>query len=165
MIAIIEMPQGSLLKYEMSKDDGILTVDRVLNQPVPYNYGYIPATLCGDGDPLDVFVLGNIPIHPGARVNVELLGVLNCVDNGEQDDKLVAIIVGNEEARYMGTDLIRTYLASYKTGFQILSYGDAEEAAKVLHKAKKASQSKTLAELISHTQRLELDMYDDNSNE
>lgn len=142
--AIIEIPQGSLLKYEMDKDDGILTVDRVLNQPVPYNYGYVPHTLCGDGDPLDVFVLGNIPVHPGARVKIELLGVFSCMDNGEEDDKLVAIIEGNEEARHMGVDLIRTYLTSYKTGFNIISYGDASEATKKYEAARKCAANAAL---------------------
>lgn len=130
--AIIEIPQGSLLKYEVDKSDGLLIVDRVLNQPIPYNYGYIPNTLCGDGDPLDVFVLGNISVAPLSKLKIELLGVLHCIDNGEEDDKLIAMIVGNEEARHMGTDIIRTYLNTYKTGFEILSQGDAEEAAAVL---------------------------------
>lgn len=130
--AVIEMPQGSYLKYELRKEDNALLVDRILNQPVPYNYGYVPDTLCDDGDPLDVFVLGNLSVHPMARVKIELLGVLHCVDNGEKDDKLIAIIEGDEQARTMGTDIIRTYLTSYKKGFEITSYGNSEEAHSVL---------------------------------
>ena len=130
MIAIIEMPQGTTLKYEVNKHDGTLHLDRVLNQPVPYNYGFIPHTLCGDGDPLDVFVVGNIPIYPLTSVNVELLGVLHCTDNGEEDDKLIAMIMGDERGRNIGSDVVRAYLASYKPGFEVVSFGDKADAAR-----------------------------------
>lgn len=133
MIATVEMPQGSILKYEIDKITGCLIVDRMLNQPVPYNYGcFLENTLCGDGDPLDVFILGNVPIYPLTRVKVELLGVLRCQDNGESDDKLIAMIEGdNTGSEFMGTDIIRTYLTSYKSGFIVLGWGDALEALEV----------------------------------
>ena len=151
MKAIIEMPQGTTHKYEMDKDEGVLTLDRVLNQPVPYNYGFTPHTLCGDGDPLDVFVLGNAPIYPLTSVKVELLGVLHCTDNGEQDDKLIAMVVGDEQARHMGWDIVRTYLLSYKADFQIVSSVDPEDALKTFLISQKAyhdSRSAALAENI-----------------
>lgn len=136
MIAIIEIPQGSVLKYEVDKSDGTLMVDRMLNQPVPYNYGYLPRTLQNDGDPLDIFVVGNIPIQPLAKVRVELIGVLKCLDNGVEDDKLLAIIEGDETgSRFMGTDIVRTYLSSYKKGFEVISFGDKEEAMKTYEKS------------------------------
>lgn len=136
MIAIIEIPQGSVLKYEVDKSDGTLMVDRMLNQPVPYNYGYLPRTLQNDGDPLDIFVVGNIPIQPLAKVRVELIGVLKCLDNGVEDDKLLAIIEGDETgSRFMGTDIVRTYLSSYKKGFEVISFGDKEEAMKTYKKS------------------------------
>ena len=136
MIAIIEMPQGCILKYEVNKEDGSLMVDRMLNQPVPYNYGYFPGTLQNDGDPLDVFVIGNIPIHPLTKVRVELIGVLKCMDNGVEDDKILAIIEGDETgSRHIGTDIVRSYLTSYKKGFEILEMGDSEEAHRIYNES------------------------------
>lgn len=156
MKAIIEMPQGSVLKYEMDKDTGTLILDRVLNQPVPYNYGFVPFTLCGDGDPLDVFVIGNLPIYPLTAVKIEILGVLNCIDNGEEDDKLIAMIDGDEQARHMGTDIIRTYLTSYKTGFEIVSSGDSDDALDTLLNARRNYQNSVLDELYAYEQSLGL---------
>lgn len=136
MIAVIEIPQGSLLKYEVSKVDGSLMVDRMLNQPVPFNYGYFPGTLCEDTDPLDVFVLGNVAIQPLARVKVEIIGVIECLDNGLRDDKIFAIIEGDQTgSRFMGIDVIICYLTSYKKGFEIIGMGGKEEAMKIFLKS------------------------------
>lgn len=131
MIAIVEMPQGTTHKYEQDKVDGLLTLDRVLNQPIPYNYGYIPGTLCGDGDPLDVFVLGNIPIYPLTKVKITPVAVLKCIDNGHSDDKLIAIIESSNWPNSVGIDIVRTYLTSYKKGFEILEVGDKNTALDV----------------------------------
>jgi inorganic pyrophosphatase len=131
LTAIIEIPQGSYYKYEIDKSDGMLSVDRELNQHVPFNYGYFPSTLCEDKDPLDVFVLGDSPIYPLSKVKVTILGVLRCKDNGESDDKIIATM-GNSVSGYLaGISIISSYLRSYKTGFEILSVGDAEEAMQV----------------------------------
>lgn len=136
-IAIVEMPQGSTLKYEMDKADSTLMLDRVLNQPVPYNYGFVPNTLCGDGDPLDVFILGDTPIYPLAKVKIKIIGALKCNDNGSDDDKLIAIIDGEDTfASGVGIDIIRTYLGSYKTGFNVLEQLDKEAALKVYEESK-----------------------------
>lgn len=129
--AIIEIPQGSLVKYEHDKNDGSLVADRILNQPIPFNYGYIPDTLCGDGDPLDVFILGDIPLHPLCKVKVEIIGVLCCLDNNHEDDKLLAVVQNDTNSRHMGIDIIQTYLRSYKEGFEILLHGDEKLAKEV----------------------------------
>src|SRR5437868_11382710 len=92
--AIVEIPKGSFYKYEIDKDDGNLVLDRPMNQSIPYNYGFIPETLCGDGDPLDVFIVSYHPIPPLTKVEVVIVGVLKCIDNGEEDDKIIAMIAG-----------------------------------------------------------------------
>ena len=134
--AIIEIPAGSLHKYEYDKDSGILVLDRPLNQPIPYNYGYIPGTLCEDGDPLDVFVLTDSAIYPLTQVNIEILSVLKCRDNGSSDDKIIATLVGDSRGyEHMGTAIIKSYLETYKTGFEIIESGDKEEAIRTYEKS------------------------------
>lgn len=135
--AVIEMPQGTILKYEADKRHGGLMLDRVLNQPVPFNYGYVNNTLCGDGDPLDIFILGDTPIYPLTKVKFRPIGVLKCVDNGDSDDKIIAVLQGEDFwANGAGIGLIKTYLETYKKGFQIVSEGGLEEAIKVLNECR-----------------------------
>jgi inorganic pyrophosphatase len=137
--AIVEMPKGSSYKYEVNKEDGGLKLDRPLNQSIPFNYGFIPETLCQDGDPLDVFVLSHHPIPPLTKVEVNILGVLKCTDNGIEDDKLVASLVGEE-----GTEVslvnsipyILTYLNTYKSGFEVLAFEDAPWGIKTYQKSR-----------------------------
>lgn len=129
--AVVEIPQGSYYKYEVDKQDGTLTLDRVLVQPYPYNYGFIPNTLCGDGDPLDVFIISDQAIHPLTKVHIELVGVLRCTDNGHEDDKLLALIVGDPFPE-AGKSIIAKFLETYKTGFTVHSMGDEMEALEVL---------------------------------
>lgn len=135
--AIIEIPQGSYYKYEVDKATGQLTIDRPLNQPIPYNYGFIPGTTCGDGDPLDVFVMTEDPIVPLSVVKIIPIAVLKCTDNGQSDDKIIAILEGDKFPE-QGTAIISSYLESYKTGFVINKTCGAEEALKVYREAKEA---------------------------
>lgn len=143
--AIIEIPQGSLIKYEQDTMDGVLLAERVLNQPAPYNYGYIENTLAGDGDPLDVFVLGDVPLYPLCRVSLEIVGVLKCIDNGEQDDKIIARMRGPMTNWYagMGIDHIRTYLTTYKDGFVVQGYEPIETALAVIEACKDSYVAET----------------------
>lgn len=132
---VIEIPQNSLIKYEYDKETKALFVDRILKSPVPFNYGYVPDTLSADGDPLDAFVLGDMPIHPLARVNARVVGVFRCIDNGEEDDKLVCSMGSEPYFSWevdSGIDVIRSYLENYKAGFQVLSYEGKEAAIKTL---------------------------------
>jgi inorganic pyrophosphatase len=134
--AVIEMPQGSYLKYEQDKATGSLAVDRILNQPVPYNYGYIPGTLCGDGDPLDVFIVCEEPIHPLAVVKIEIVGALRCTDNGDSDDKIIAHLVGDKERHgAFGLSLIKNYLETYKSGFQVHEFLNKDQAVEIYQKS------------------------------
>lgn len=91
---IIEIPMNSEpVKYEVDKDTGALFVDRVLTTPMHYpcNYGYVPHTLCGDGDPLDVLVVMPVPLQPGSVIRCRPLGVLSMTDESGEDTKLVAV--------------------------------------------------------------------------
>ena len=93
--AVIEIPRGSKVKYELDKPSGLLRVDRVLYSSVHYpaNYGFIPRSYCDDKDPLDVLVLGYEPVHPLSIIVVRAIGVMHMADEGEPDDKVIAVPV------------------------------------------------------------------------
>lgn len=92
-LSIIEISKGSKNKYELDKESGILILDRILytSTHYPANYGFIPKTLADDGDPLDVLVLCNEPIQPMVLVPCYPIGVINMIDNGKNDEKIIAI--------------------------------------------------------------------------
>ena len=97
--AVIEIPKGSKIKYELDKATGLLGVDRVLHSAVHYpaNYGFLPRTFCDDGDPLDVLVLGQEPVVPLCILRARAIGVLTMSDEKGADDKIVAIHVDDPE--------------------------------------------------------------------
>ena len=90
---VIEIPLGSYIKYEVDKETGLLFVDRILYTAThyPFNYGFIPATLEEDGDPVDVLVLGYEPLLPGSVIEVKPVGVLEMEDEEGPDAKIIAI--------------------------------------------------------------------------
>ena len=90
---IIEIPRGGRLKYELDKRTGLLRLDRVLYSAVfyPANYGFIPQTYCDDKDPLDILVLGNHEVVPMCIMTARPIGVMQMIDQDEQDDKIIAI--------------------------------------------------------------------------
>ena len=92
---VIEIPKGSTNKYELDKETGLLKLDRVLYSAVyyPADYGFIPRTYCGDGDPLDVLVLGQEPVYPLTIVEARAIGVMRMRDEKGIDDKIVAVSV------------------------------------------------------------------------
>ncbi len=93
---IIEIPMNSEpVKYEVDKASGAIFVDRVLTTPMRYpcNYGYIPHTLSGDGDPTDVLVIMPMPLVPGCVIRCRAVGMLKMVDEAGQDMKIVAVPV------------------------------------------------------------------------
>jgi inorganic pyrophosphatase len=93
--ALIEIPRGSHLKYEVDKPTGLLRLDRVLYSAVfyPANYGFIPRTHADDGDPLDILVLMQDPVEPLTIVRARAIGGLQMVDDKGGDDKIVAVCV------------------------------------------------------------------------
>ena len=90
---IIEIPKNTRAKYELDKDSGMLKMDRVLYSAMHYpaNYGFIPQTYCDDKDPLDIVVLSQASIVPMCIVDARVIGVMQMLDNGEKDDKIIAV--------------------------------------------------------------------------
>jgi inorganic pyrophosphatase len=97
--AIIEIPKGSKVKYELDKSSGLIRVDRILMSSViyPANYGFIPRTYCGDRDPLDILVLGTEPVVPLSIMRAKPIGVMKMEDQGEADDKIIAVHADDPE--------------------------------------------------------------------
>jgi len=91
--AVIEIPKGSKVKYELDKETGLLKVDRILYQSVVYpaNYGFIPQTLGDDGDPLDLLVLMQEPVAPLSVLRVRPIGMMTMIDQGQNDEKIICI--------------------------------------------------------------------------
>lgn len=144
---VIEVPiGGEPIKYEIDKASGALVVDRFLYTSMRYpgNYGFIPHTLSGDGDPCDVMVANTRAIVPGAVMSCRIVGVLIMEDEGGGDEKLLAVPTSKLTHRYVGvenyTDLpsitiqqIEHFFAHYKDlepgkWVKILRWGDASEA-------------------------------------
>ena len=96
-VACIEIEQGSKKKYELDKETGLIILDRVLytSTHYPMNYGFIPHTLSGDNDPLDVFVLCSEPIEKMSLVRCYPIGVIYMTDRDETDEKIIAIPFGD----------------------------------------------------------------------
>ena len=92
-LSVIEISKGSKKKYELDKQTGMIILDRILytSTHYPANYGFIPKTLADDGDPLDVLVLCNEIIDPLVLVRCYPIGVINMIDNGKNDEKIIAI--------------------------------------------------------------------------
>jgi len=90
---IIEIPKGSLNKYEVDKETGLISLDRVSHtaQVFPFDYGFVPQTHWHDGDPLDVVVVTTAPLFPGCLLEVRPVGVMDMIDSGESDAKIIAV--------------------------------------------------------------------------
>jgi inorganic pyrophosphatase len=144
---VIEVPiGGEPIKYEMDKPSGALIVDRFLYTAMRYpgNYGFIPHTLSGDGDPCDVVVANTRAVVPGAVMSCRIVGVLIMEDEAGHDEKLLAVPGHKLTKRYDGvTDYthlpditlkqIEHFFAHYKDlepgkWVKIIRWGDAEEA-------------------------------------
>jgi len=97
--AVIEIPRGSKVKYELDKDTGMLYIDRILYSSVvyPHNYGFIPRTLCEDNDPLDVLVLMQESVAPMCFLRAKPIGLMPMLDQGEKDDKIIAVHADDPE--------------------------------------------------------------------
>lgn len=91
--AVVEVPKGSRNKYEYSKSAGVIKLDRVLYSPLHYpgDYGFIPQSYYGDGDPLDILVMMSEATFPGCVIEARPIGMLRLIDKGENDDKVLAV--------------------------------------------------------------------------
>src|SRR5438874_3053586 len=97
--AVIEIPMGSSVKYELDKETGLLRLDRILYSAVyyPANYGFIPQTLAEDDDPLDVLVLCQESVAPLTLVSARAIGVMTMIDGGKRDHKVLAVAMQDPE--------------------------------------------------------------------
>ena len=101
--AVIEIPQGSRAKYEIDKPSGLLKLDRVIYSSFyyPTNYGFIPQTYGEDKDPLDILVLSSLSIQPLCLVTAKVIGVMQMVDGGDADDKIIAVAAHDPSINYI----------------------------------------------------------------
>ena len=153
LYAGIEIPAGGFTKYEMDSDTGHIMVDRFVRMPVAYpaNYGFVTQSMSGDGDPLDVLVVTRAPLHPGVLIKVRPIAILKTLDDGEVDDKIVAVPATKLDPTYKDVkniqDLpeqdrlrIESFFRVYKQMksdkvIEIKGWADASEAKKVIGKA------------------------------
>jgi len=138
------------VKYEVDKESGAIFVDRVLSTPMRYpcNYGYVPHTLCGDGDPADVLVILPLPLVPGAVIRCRPVGVLRMRDEAGGDEKILAVPIDKVFAGYSHIDDIEKvskhwlqrighFFEHYKDledgkWVKLDGWGDAAEARRIL---------------------------------
>ncbi len=153
--AVIEIPQGSLVKYEFNRE-GELKVDRFMGlaEAYPFNYGFIPETLAGDGDALDVMALSSQPVESGSSMMCRPIGILQMEDEGGMDEKILAVPLGQADADYssindlVDLDLptrekIKLFFVQYKETEQkhwskVANFGDRAEAIKGIIRAQEA---------------------------
>jgi inorganic pyrophosphatase len=97
--AIVEIPFGSSVKYELDKTSGLIKLDRVLYSAVyyPANYGFIPQTLAEDDDPLDVLVLCQETVVPLTMIYARAIGLMTMIDSGKKDHKIIAVATKDPE--------------------------------------------------------------------
>lgn len=114
--AIIEVPKNTNLKYEFDKKSNMIRLDRILHSSMiyPYNYGYIPNTLAGDGDPLDIMIISEFKIYPNTVISCRIIGVLVTEDEKGMDEKILAVPAESVDPSYNNineyTDLDKSIL-------------------------------------------------------
>lgn len=148
--ALIEIPQGSKAKYEIDKETGLLMLDRVIHSSFhyPINYGFIPQTLGHDGDPLDILVMCSESIQPLCLVEATVIGNMQMIDNGEMDDKIIAVATKDPTVNHLTNIgelprhfilVLRNYFEQYKVLenklVEIDEFQDKETAYKVIIEA------------------------------
>ncbi|MFN5225038.1 MAG: inorganic diphosphatase [Bacteroidota bacterium] len=148
--AIIEIPQGSRCKYEIDKASGLLKLDRVIYSSFyyPINYGFIPQSYGGDKDPLDILVITTLPVQPLTLMEAKVIGVMQMVDSGEPDDKIIAVAANDpgvnhynniEELPQHFFDELRHFFEEYKKlenkSVLVEDFGDKAKAVEIISTA------------------------------
>ncbi|PIR98409.1 MAG: inorganic pyrophosphatase [Candidatus Colwellbacteria bacterium CG10_big_fil_rev_8_21_14_0_10_41_28] len=155
---VVEIPKGSRNKYEFDEETGDIRLDRVLRSAVHYpgDYGEVPNTLGEDGDPLDAIIINRFPVFPGCVVPVRILGVLEMIDSGDNDEKLVGVPEGDPEfadwkdlndVPLSTRDEIKEFFSSYKNlergkEVQVKEWLGVDKAEEILKKAQEAYKAK-----------------------
>jgi inorganic pyrophosphatase len=120
--ALIEIPQGSRTKYEIDKATGLLKLDRVIHSSFhyPVNYGFIPQTLGQDNDPLDILVLCSQEIQPLCLVQATVIGNMQMIDSGEEDDKIIAVATKDPSVNHISEidELPRHFILELRNYFE-----------------------------------------------
>jgi inorganic pyrophosphatase len=147
---LIEIPQGSRAKYEIDKETGLLKLDRVVYSSFhyPINYGFIPQTLGQDHDPLDILVMCSESIQPLCLVEATVIGNMQMIDNGEKDDKIIAVATKDPTVNHITNidelpkhfiAVLRNYFEQYKAlenkVVLIDDFQDKKAAYKVIEEA------------------------------
>ena len=154
---VIEIPQGSAVKYEIDKDSGAVVVDRFLFTPMAYPaaYGFIPGTLADDGDPADALVLAPAGIVPGAVIRARPIGMLQMEDESGQDEKIICVPHDKIHPLYKSVqriedlpEIVRSQIEHFFTRYKDLEPGkwvkvtgwaDRAAAEQVIEKAMQAA--------------------------
>jgi inorganic pyrophosphatase len=157
--AVIEIPQGSAVKYEIDEKTGALEVDRFISEDLayPYNYGFIPETLADDGDALDAVVISSLPVEPESVIVCRPIGVLQMEDEHGRDEKILCVPLAEIDVGYSkikdlnDLDLptlekIKLFFAQYKEAekkrwSKVLSFGDRAAAFKSVEKSREKYQA------------------------
>ena len=148
--AIIEIPQGSRCKYEIDKPSGLLRLDRVIFSSFyyPINYGFIPQTYGGDNDPLDILVITSLPVQPLTMMEDKVVGVMQMIDGGESDDKIIAVAATDPGVNHYNNieelpkhffDELRHFFEEYKKlenkTVLVEDFGDKAQALQIIEEA------------------------------
>lgn len=155
LYVIIENPMGGdPVKYELDKKTGVMFVDRFLHTAMQYpgNYGFIPKTLSGDGDPVDVLVVGHTPVMPGCVMTVRPIGVLLMEDEAGTDEKIIAVPIDRlhpfhadvrsiHDLRPIQREKIEHFFSHYKDlekgkWSRVARWGDVDEAKRMIMEGK-----------------------------
>jgi inorganic pyrophosphatase len=154
---IIEIPKGTRAKYELDKDSGLLRLDRVLYSSVyyPANYGFIPQSYCDDKDPLDILILSQIDVVPMCIVPAKVIGVMRMLDNGEADDKIIAVAAGDPSVSHINdiSELPSHFISEMRNFFEdykklekktvvVEDFLDRQTAIRILQESFKMYQEK-----------------------
>jgi len=153
--AVIEIPYGSNIKYEIEKESGAVVVDRIMHSAMfyPANYGFVSGTLANDGDPADILVLTEYPLAPGCVINTRLIGVLIMEDESGMDEKLLAVPTSKIDPTFNEIqtleDLPKATLAKIKNFFETYKMLEPNKWVKVKEYAGKEEARRILEEAIN----------------
>jgi len=127
--AVIEIPMGSKVKYELDKRSGLIRVDRILYGAVHYpaNYGFIPQTYCEDRDPLDILVICQEGVFPRSIIEARVIGLMGMRDGGDADDKIIAVHTSDPAYKHITDiselpDFIRNELKKFFEDYKTLEH-------------------------------------------